>query len=370
MIGKWFGKFKVDDSQHPTEETLIACADGELSGRKANSVRAHLENCWICRAQLDELQDGINQFVNFRTQIQDTLVEPPPTCRNDFERRLKIAAEELSQQAAPQKKFVFWTRFRQIFDFGAMLSRFRQWFETIRNINFSLRLVAASLGILLMAALLFYQLPSRTVSAAELLKRAETAEFATDKVVRRKIVLQSKPLDPTEEKFVRNFEVWIDPFQKVKIQRVYLEDEKLLAITKFADNKITTYTPQSKVPSSPVMPQIPGKLIKIMNAWEHGLTLQDFQDLIGDVSKAKVEEQQNLYRINYSEAEGTMKAVLVLDKETLRPVKLSLEHKFNGNIFSYEFAETEFEAFEPNAVNNNAFEIDADFIESKSKAVK
>lgn len=250
------------------------------------------------------------------------------------------------------------------------ISLWSRWLETHRGFNLSPKVVLASLAILLIAALLFFQLPTRTVSAAELLKRAEAAEFATNKVVRRTIVARAKPVDPAQEAFVRKYEVWVDPFRKVKLQRIYLEDGKLLSIAKFSDNHISIYAPKTNVPTPPVIPAVPGKLIKIMSAWESGLTVQDFKNLIGDASKAKVEEQPNLYVINYSENEGAMKAVLVLDKETLRPLKLNFEYKFDGNISSFEFTESEFEAFEPNEVNYNAFEIDADFIEVKSKAVK
>lgn len=241
------------------------------------------------------------------------------------------------------------------------------WLETVRGFNLSPKFVVASLAILLIASLLFFQLPSRTVSAAELLKRAETAEFATNKIIRRKIVGKSKALDPTQKDVVRSFEVWIDPFQKVKLQRLYLENGKLAAVTKFSNNTATSYVPKAVIPQMPLTPAIPTELGKIMTAWEHGLTVREFQDLIGDASKATVEEQQNLYVINFTEDEGAIKAVLVLDKETLRPVKQYLEYRFSGKVFSYDFAETEFEAFEPNAVNSNAFQIDADFIEVKKK---
>lgn len=247
------------------------------------------------------------------------------------------------------------------------VSLWNRWLETLRGFNFSPKFVVASLAILLIASVLFFQLPSHTVSAAELLKRAEAAEFATDKIVRRKIVAKSKALDPTQKDVVRNFEEWIDPFQKIKLRRLYLENGKLMAVTKFSDNKVTSYVPKTVIPQMSLTPAFPAKLGRIMSAWEHGLTVQEFRDLIGNASKAKVEEQQNLYVINFTEDEGAMKAVLVLDKETLRPVRQYLEYEFKGRIFSYDFAETEFEAFESNAFNSNAFEIDADFIEAKKK---
>lgn len=337
-------------SAHLEDDIIIGFLDGELSEEEKEKTSRHLENCWSCRGNLKIIQDSIDNFMNQRQEILISKDLPPSEpALWLFQKRLRKF-----QSSTKPAKIPIWNRC----------------LEAIQDIKTPLRWVIAGLVILLIASLLFIRFPNQSVSAAELLKRAEAAEFATDKVVRRKIVLQTKPLDPTEEKFVRIFDVWIDPFQKVKLQRVYLEDGKLLVITKFSNNQVTTYVPKTKVPSKPITTQIPGKLLKIMSAWEHGLTVQDFEDLIGDVSKTKVEEQQNLYLIDYREAEGVMKAVLVLDKQTLRPVKLSLEHKFNGDIFSYDFAETEFEAFEPDAVNKNAFEINADFIEAMSKAVK
>ena len=37
-------------------------ADGELSGRRANRVRAHHASCWDCRARMAEIEDTISGF--------------------------------------------------------------------------------------------------------------------------------------------------------------------------------------------------------------------------------------------------------------------------------------------------------------------
>ena len=42
--------------RHYSDETLLACLDGELSQSKARAVRVHLKVCWECRAKLAELE--------------------------------------------------------------------------------------------------------------------------------------------------------------------------------------------------------------------------------------------------------------------------------------------------------------------------
>lgn len=41
---------------HLDTETLVAYRDGELSGKRAEKVRRHLESCQACRQALEELQ--------------------------------------------------------------------------------------------------------------------------------------------------------------------------------------------------------------------------------------------------------------------------------------------------------------------------
>ena len=62
---------------HPDEEQLLRYADGELAAGAAAKVRAHLEACWQCRAELEELQRTVGECVRYRKSLQEHLGTPP-----------------------------------------------------------------------------------------------------------------------------------------------------------------------------------------------------------------------------------------------------------------------------------------------------
>jgi hypothetical protein len=76
------------DMRHPEDGLLLRYLDGELPGRKARQVRAHLEACWQCRAQVDELESTIGECVRYRQSVLAPSLPPPPAAWRglDFER--------------------------------------------------------------------------------------------------------------------------------------------------------------------------------------------------------------------------------------------------------------------------------------------
>lgn len=175
MISHWFKKLKIEDA-HPAEETLLACADGELSDREAAHVRRHLENCWTCRARLDEIQETITQFVNFRNQIQNPLAAPPPNNWSSFDRRLAQLAAENEKVSLPSR-LGFWQRFRQSLDFA-------EWSPARKQ--FGIGAVAA----VLIVALLWQTIGVGSVSAAELLDNSIRAESQKTGKIEQPVVYQ------------------------------------------------------------------------------------------------------------------------------------------------------------------------------------
>ena len=51
------------DLRHPEDGLLLRYLDGELPGRQARQVRTHLEACWQCRAEVEELGAAIGECV-------------------------------------------------------------------------------------------------------------------------------------------------------------------------------------------------------------------------------------------------------------------------------------------------------------------
>jgi hypothetical protein len=71
--------------RHPEGDLLLRFLDGELPRRKARQVRLHVEACWQCRAELDELQKSVAECVRYRGDLADA-VPPPPTPWVDLSR--------------------------------------------------------------------------------------------------------------------------------------------------------------------------------------------------------------------------------------------------------------------------------------------
>jgi hypothetical protein len=66
------------DLRHPDDGLLLRYLDGELPGRKARQVRIHLEACWQCRSQSEELQNVIRECVRYRKNVLAPGLPPPP----------------------------------------------------------------------------------------------------------------------------------------------------------------------------------------------------------------------------------------------------------------------------------------------------
>jgi hypothetical protein len=66
------------DVRHPEDGLLLRYLDGELAGRKARQVRSHLEACWQCRAQVEELESAIGDCVRYRTDVLAPSLPLPP----------------------------------------------------------------------------------------------------------------------------------------------------------------------------------------------------------------------------------------------------------------------------------------------------
>jgi len=64
---------------HPEEGLLLRYLDGELPGRKSRQVRGHLEACWQCRSAVEELEGAIAGCMEYRKEVLQGHLPPPPT---------------------------------------------------------------------------------------------------------------------------------------------------------------------------------------------------------------------------------------------------------------------------------------------------
>jgi hypothetical protein len=63
--------------RHPEAELLLPYLDGELSARKARRVRKHVQACWQCRTELEELQKTVGDCIHYRAQLRETALSDP-----------------------------------------------------------------------------------------------------------------------------------------------------------------------------------------------------------------------------------------------------------------------------------------------------
>ena len=107
---------------HPEEAQLLLYIDGELPRGKANAVRSHLEACWECRAQVEELQTAIGECVRYRKNVLAPMLPPAPQAWKalDFESvEAELAAQSLVARLA---RLVRWVSPRQNRPLGWALS--------------------------------------------------------------------------------------------------------------------------------------------------------------------------------------------------------------------------------------------------------
>ena len=99
------------DVRHPEDGLLLRYLDGELAGRKTRQVRSHLEACWQCRAQVEELESAIGECVRYRKDVLAPSLPPAPQpWRNlDFGR----VEAELAEQSVFVRMARFFSPLRQ-----------------------------------------------------------------------------------------------------------------------------------------------------------------------------------------------------------------------------------------------------------------
>lgn len=64
-------------TQHPGEELLLRYTDGELSPNEARQVEKHLEACWQCRTEIEELKATVAECMRYRKNAAAQLPAPP-----------------------------------------------------------------------------------------------------------------------------------------------------------------------------------------------------------------------------------------------------------------------------------------------------
>jgi len=149
--------------RHVDQERLLRYADGELPDRQARRVREHLQACWQCRTELEELQSTVGECVRYRRDVLAGLLPPPPQPWPDI-------YSGFAQLDAARGRSWLVVRLAQALQFP------------FRNAR---RWVPATVALTLVCALIYQLRETPSVEAAELLRKAVAAAQANPAPARR-----------------------------------------------------------------------------------------------------------------------------------------------------------------------------------------
>jgi anti-sigma factor RsiW len=65
-------------THHPDDGVLLRYIDGELPGRKARQVEKHLQACWQCRTEIEELKAAVTECIRYRKNVLGAQLPAPP----------------------------------------------------------------------------------------------------------------------------------------------------------------------------------------------------------------------------------------------------------------------------------------------------
>ena len=163
------------DLRHPEDGLLLRYLDGELPGRKARQIRTHLEACWQCRAQVEELEGAIGECVRYRKNVLAPSLPPPPEPWRslDFERAHSGLGAELGAEQAAQSLLV------------RMFVKVPSFFSPLLQ-NGGLRWALSGAAVLALCFVLVQQLrETPKVEAAALLQKAVRASQSRPAAIKR-----------------------------------------------------------------------------------------------------------------------------------------------------------------------------------------
>ncbi len=133
---------------------LLGFMDGEIRIGHARRVRLHLEACWSCRRRYELIQTTIFEFMDYRKQLAARYMPPPSGGK------VRFLAELQNERARTRSSWC-----------ARIFNRMRSW-GVVMNPALSACLIVV--GVVL-TVLLSLRNPT-TVSAGELLKKAEASE--------------------------------------------------------------------------------------------------------------------------------------------------------------------------------------------------
>lgn len=225
----------------------------------------------------------------------------------------------------------------------------------------------------IIAAKLFIFVPN--ISATEIIRKAANIEqlHETDKenVVYRVLNLEEKN-SGGETIRKRKIEFFNDAVRKLSVRRLFDENDRLIAGEWRRNDGVSTLYAAGKM-SELRLHQTDKDIIgsNLENIWQLSVSAKGFESLCDIPEKISVEEDENIYRINYLPEiqDGVTKAVLTVNKN-MRAEKLVLAVNHNNSPREFHFTEAVFEQKPRNTVEKIVFEPNVELLGNSVTAGK
>src|SRR5258707_871586 len=293
---------------HLSDETLSDLVSGELAGGKLRRAQFHLSKCWKCRSRYEQLERAAMGFVELHKQIIDPNPPEASQWRENFVARLDQAAAEVPSSS-----------------WSGLLPHFR--FARFTDMN---PFLASAAVVLVASVVLFFiwQRSMPSLSASELLQRAESSDRNLSRPAERGVI-----------------------YQKVRIRTAHASIERDL----YRDPE-GRRRPKSEPAAREIAP-LKAKLNIAGVNWDEPLSASGYKawhDSQNEESDHVRRSGKNLLTVTTKTSGGIVaEESLTVREEDFHPVKRTVELLDVGTV---EIAELNYVVLNWNAVNTDLFE--------------
>jgi len=334
---------------HPSERDLLLFVNGEGSTALARSVRDHLDGCWSCSLKRDQMAGAIAAFMRERESGLAT-EEPSDSADRKFNSKLRRAAQQAEIARAASKR-----------------SPSERW---LLGVPLPV-VVAVSLMAVLTAFvwLRFGSVPS--VSAREILNRAEHAEAGRIRAVTEPVIhqrFQITRLTNGQSPQSTNLEIWHD----WKNNRWRQETEEAAAVSGVVTSKATASRNKSRpgtgTADHPVIQELQS-VQKSNDLHQNPISVSAFaawrsklKNPVERIAETRLESGAKALTITTTATEPVAnsritKAEFVVRRQDWHPVEQRLNVSEPDGFRSYEIRETSFEVVALGSIGASIFEL-------------
>jgi len=323
-------------------ETATAYLRGDLEPHEAEQWAAHLAICDACRHVVEEISALIDA-------VRQDLMRLDVGCDSTWQHRQRT-----------------WPSLERMIDRPHREPSGKSIGEWLNAKTISLALAS----VLFLAAVLWVR--GASVSAAEILQRASTAERTADAkpgdVLFRVVTVEERRGTARTLVSRRRVETWRKTGTSVAARRAYNEVGRLVA-AEWIDNRggHTVYA-SGHVPASDHEQPVPARALPLParallgadESWRLELSAATFSSLIDEPASARASETPSTIRVTYeSTTDDLVAAALTLSKSDLRAIEQTVQLGRGPESRELRIAEDRVSHMEPDAVAATVFKVDA-----------